>query len=330
MVASLMTTSVVAQISFNIKGKVAPGISATRVALGYGEDGSEHDTVSIVNGLFEFKGKARRSALVVLDLISPQAAGSSENEEGPVAFFYLDQGVTSVEFDKDGKSKITGGKEQKIYAEYSSRKQDPKNFGMDTEEDIAKLIKKYPDSYVGFDKLSYHSVRMKPKNVQQVFGSLSKRIKNTVDGIEFRKTLDIALRFDIGKPSVDFSLPDTSGKAISLASFKGTYVLLDFWASWCGPCRATHPELKKTYSKFKDKNFRILAVSLDRQKSPWLKAIEEDQLTWALVLDASGDVARNYGIKQIPQSLLLDPDGKIVGRNLKGEALDAALSKLLK
>lgn len=328
-VTSFMTTSVFAQMSFNIKGKVAPNISATRAVLTYGGD-AKSDTVNIKNGVFGFKGSTRRPELVVIDLMTPGSSG----EEEYAAFFYMDPNAITVDFDKSGTAKIIStGKEQKIFREYSAREQDPKNFGMDTEQDIAKLIKQYPDSYVGLDKLTYNSVKMQPTRAQQLFGSLSKRIQQTKDGIAFKKELEIALKFDVGQPSIDFTLPDTEGKPVSLASFKGRYVLLDFWASWCGPCRATHPELKNTYDKYKDKNFQVLAVSLDTQKNLWLKAIKEDQLPWTQVIDlktASNQVAKMYGITQIPQSFLIDPNGKIVSRNLKGEALDAKLSQLLK
>ena len=328
-VASLLTTSVFAQTSFKIKGKVAPTIGATRAALGQ-EDGTKSDTVNIKNGVFEFRGNTGRPELVVVDLIIPRSARTSEEAEYS-AFFYLDLCDVTIEFEKSGPVKIIStGKEQKIYREYSARKQDPKNFGIDTEQDIANLIKKYPDSYVGFDKLAYTSVRMQPKRAQQLFAGLSKRIQNTKGGIAFKKQLEIAAKFDVGQPSLNFTLNDTAGKPVSLASFKGGYVLLDFWASWCGPCRATNPELKNTYGKYKDKNFQILAVSLDTQKNLWLTAIKEDQLPWTQVCDGKGEVAKMYAITQIPQSLLIDPNGKIVGRNLKGEALDAKLSQLLK
>jgi thiol-disulfide isomerase/thioredoxin len=128
-------------------------------------------------------------------------------------------------------------------------------------------------------------------------------------------------------------LNDTQGKPVSLASYKGRYVLLDFWASWCGPCRASFPELINTYNKYKDKKFQILGVSLDDKKELWLKAIETDKLPWDQVSDlkgASSEVAKLYNVTQIPQNLLIDPNGVIVGRNLVGKSLEDKLLELYK
>ncbi len=119
---------------------------------------------------------------------------------------------------------------------------------------------------------------------------------------------------------------------ISLSSFKGKYVLIDFWASWCGPCRATNPELKKIYSEFKDKNFDILGVSLDFNKDNWIKAINQDGLPWFHVSDLKywkNTAAVNYGIVSVPQNVLIDPSGKIIDRNLAGEKLRSRLQQLL-
>jgi thiol-disulfide isomerase/thioredoxin len=130
----------------------------------------------------------------------------------------------------------------------------------------------------------------------------------------------------------DFSQADPQGKMVQLSALRGQYVLLDFWASWCPPCRAENPVLVQTYQQYKKKNFTILSVSLDHNRAAWLKAVKADGLTWPQVSDLQGwdnAAAARYHIQAVPQNYLLDPSGHIVGQNLRGAALAQRLAQLL-
>jgi thiol-disulfide isomerase/thioredoxin len=137
----------------------------------------------------------------------------------------------------------------------------------------------------------------------------------------------------VGSMAPDITMPDVNGNNFSLSSLKGKYVLVDFWASWCGPCRAENPNVVAAYNKYKNKNFTILGVSLDKTKEAWLKGIQEDKLTWNHISDLKfwdSESVKLYGFNGIPYNVLLDPEGKVIADNLRGPALEEKLAELLK
>ncbi len=149
----------------------------------------------------------------------------------------------------------------------------------------------------------------------------------------FAEKMLAAKPISVGQPAPLFELPTPDNKMVKLSDLKGKYVLLDFWASWCAPCRQENPNIVKQYNTFKDKGFTVLSVSLDKKKDAWEKAIADDKLAWTHVSELKewdGKVSMQYKIESIPSSFLLDPQGKIIAKNLRGSELEAFLSKTLK
>jgi peroxiredoxin len=167
---------------------------------------------------------------------------------------------------------------------------------------------------------------------EPIFNLLSSEMKNTREGKEFSEKINKLKTVAIGAIAPEFTQENPDGKQIKLSDFRGKYLLIDFWASWCGPCRQENPNVVAAYNKYKDKNFEILGVSLDNKKDSWLAAIEKDGLVWPQVSDLGywkNAVAQQYVVRSVPQNFLLDPDGKIIAKNLRGEDLSKKLAELL-
>lgn len=169
--------------------------------------------------------------------------------------------------------------------------------------------------------------------LQEWYNLLQPTAKSSTFGLAVGEFITTEKVSGEGQIAPNFSQTDTIGKMVSLSDFKGKYVLIDFWASWCGPCRQENPNVVNAYNQYKNKNFTILSVSLDKEKGAWLKAIHDDGLIWTHVSDLkfwSNAVAQQFQIQSIPQNMLIGPDGKIVAKNLRGGVLQSYLADLLK
>lgn len=350
--------------TFTIKGSIGKLNAPAQAYLSYRDaNGNVLDSVVIKKGRFEFKGSTASPVMATLS-IAHQGEGMQRNMDAFTC--YIDHGsiqVTAKDSVKNAQIKNSSindayrGYRQLLAPQEAVMKSLDARWANATAEEkkgsvlrdslmaVAapvmeekkkrqqEYIRQHPDSY--FSLMALRDVAGNPidyNSISPVFNGLTAAVKNTRTGIDFAKRLNIAKATSVGAPAPDFTQNDMSGQPVSLSGLKGRYVLIDFWASWCGPCRGENPNVVKAYQQYKDKGFTILGVSLDQNKEAWLKAIDADKLTWTHVSDLkywNNAVAQQYGIRSISANFLLDKDGKIIARDLRGEALEKKLAELM-
>jgi thiol-disulfide isomerase/thioredoxin len=193
----------------------------------------------------------------------------------------------------------------------------------------ANFIKANPDSYVGLIiLLQYGKMYFNTEELENNYNLLSARLKNTDDGKKLMENITIVKNSSVGKYIQNFVLPDPKGKDLSFSSLKGKYILLDFWASWCHPCRQSFPHMLEMYNKFQGQNFDIYSISIDKSKDAWLNAVEEDHTPWLQSLDTKDIAETGFAVLGVPTYFLIDPNGKIIAKEM-GFRLDGDISKKL-
>jgi len=199
---------------------------------------------------------------------------------------------------------------------------------------VKDYINENPKSYVTpylITKFLLYSSEL--EDIITLKNNLDESVSNSVYVETINGRIDDLEKTKVGATIPDFTQNDKDGNPISITDLRGQYVLVDFWASWCGPCRGENPNVVKAYQKYKNNGFTVIGVSLDDDKENWLKAIKDDKLDWHHVSDLQGwknQVAQDFGVKSIPFSILIDPDGVILGKNLRSEELQTTLEELFK
>jgi peroxiredoxin len=344
-----------AKDEYSIKGSIA-GVDTGKIYLLKIVDGQPQsiDTAELVDGKFSFKGKMQMPDFRLLRL----------NEQDYFAQFFLDNASITIKAKKDSlrNTKITGSPTQDVLQIYlnemeklnkdmmalQAKYQNAVSTGNTDEANKAQIdrqamldnnlfytknfVKEHNNSVVS----AYITLAMLAGQVDgSVLDSIVSKFVPEIGASEYviklKEIVQEQKKTAIGVEAPDFTMNDFDGKPVMLSSLRGKVVMIDFWASWCGPCRQENPNVVKLYNQYHSKGFEILGVSLDKDKESWAKAIKDDQLSWIHVSDLQywqNAVARLYGVNSIPQTYLLDKDGKIIAKGLRSEQLAAKLGQL--
>jgi len=339
---------------FVIKGTVT-GIENGWIYLQKEIDGQmkRTDSTIIKKGKFTLKGKTGLPAMRYLVI---------DGGKGIYAFFIENSKMTmKVNADNMEKSEISGSESDKIYQEYQAKaaeidiqlneiyvkykeakKLGKKDLVYKYKADMNKLddrmtvmlkdfITQKRKSVVSLYLVVNNLWRFELGDLQNSISGIDSALKASEYFVKISSRIETLKKVTVGQPALNFSMNNTDGKPVSLSSFRGKIVLVDFWASWCPDCRVENPNVVASYHKYHPKGLEILGVSLDRDRDNWLKAIREDGLIWKQVSDLKdwdNAASRLYGVMSIPANVLVDKEGKIIGRNLYGEALNTKLNEV--
>ncbi|MES2456704.1 MAG: TlpA disulfide reductase family protein [Bacteroidota bacterium] len=364
----LTAGSSLAQDKFEISGKLQKAGSDKVAVLSYknSEGKDVKDSAVVKNGKFSLSGTTAFANKAYLSLLPIKKDSIKANAQADYQLFYLEKGKYKViGTDSINKASITGTQAQKDYLLWMAKSErllaqfkditqrftkvyyakvkdtvaiktiqaEARPVHAKIEAILDSFIFSHPDSYVALDLIaSEKTAVIDPVAFEPYYKPLTKRVLSSFTGQKLTAKYDKAKLIAIGK-AVDFTQTDDKGNPFKLSSYRGKYVLVDFWASWCVPCRAENPNLLKAYKQLKDKGFEIVGISLDETKAAWLNAVKHDGMPWVQVSDLKGfktDIAVKYGISAIPQNFLVNPEGVIIAKNLRGEDLDKKLSELIK
>lgn len=362
-IIGIVSIHAMAQSSFNfsINGSFKNAKENTKIFIHHKwDEGTFTDSSRLKGGKFVLNGKSSEPNMYWI-------TKTNNPNEQPNLIFFVDAGKTIVTGNLDSLSfsGVSGGTTQKDYIDYNSlmgsfsiKQQaivnaynEAKNKGdtntmnqkvgeyqaldVEVKSALAGFISNHSKSPISGYAIYYNfqNATGPIEELEKIVNLLDKNTENTKYGKLGREKLKQMRGTMIGYEALNFSQADVNGKKINLKDFKGKYVLVDFWASWCGPCRGENPNVVNAYNKYKDKGFTVLGVSFDQDKGKWLQAIEKDHLTWTQVSDLKGwgnEAGKLFGITSIPQNLLLDKEGKIVAKNLRGIDLENKLEEIIK
>jgi len=354
--------------NFTISGKIGNLNKPAMIYLDY-EGGSE-DSTALVNGTFHFSGYVSEITPARISLgHNGEGKHLSIYKGGDNIYpYFANENIVITSNDSLINAKVTGSKTYDQYAAYNKtiggsimeidrvmnnefssatpEQQKDTTFIKALDVQFRKKIadrtvkqiqfaKDHPDSFFGLVAIAESAgSKMDVAKIEPIYNAFTPELQATRLGKDIAQRIKAAHAIGVGDAAPLFTLNDVNGKQISLADLKGKVVLIDFWASWCEPCRAESPNLKTQYKLYKDKGFEIISVSLDTDRKSWLKAINDDSLTWLQVSDLKGyrsDAVRAYGIGGIPSFFLIGRDGKIIANtNVQGAALNQRLAEMFK
>lgn len=322
-----------AQKGYVVSGKVTGYENGTPVSFLNDQTGQPEQQTTIQDNAFTLKG----------ELVEPEFKVLVFGNTPPAVPVFLENSNITLNGSKEAieKMEVKGSKSHAEYVSYMGKIQpylEGFQSGMMDEkkvDEVARIasdfVRTHPDSYVAPIALIQLVQLQKIDEASKSFDLLNKEVKESQLAQYINSQLSAARVNAVGSVIPEFSQKDVDGKEVNIKSFRGKYVLIDFWASWCMPCRQENPNVVRNFEKYKDKNFTVLGISLDHTRDAWVKAIEKDQLNWTQLSDLKGwrnAVAAQFHITAIPQNLLIDPDGKIIGKNLRGGDLGRKLEEI--